>query len=70
LGVNVRWNRRTTLNAHSMSKKITAAAVLLLVEAQAVGLDDQIQRYLGFSRYRPAITTGQLLTYTSVLEAA
>jgi D-alanyl-D-alanine carboxypeptidase len=66
---NIRRHRqldsRTTLNAYSMSKTITAAALLLLVERRQVQLDDPIERYLGRQPYAPGITTRQLLTHTS-----
>jgi D-alanyl-D-alanine carboxypeptidase len=55
----------TTLNAYSMSKTITAAAVLLLVQGKALGLDDQLARYLGSAPYGPDITIRQLLSHTS-----
>lgn len=58
-------NEATKLNAYSMSKTITAAAVLLLVQAKAVRLDDQIVDYLGSSPYDSAITIRQLLSHTS-----
>jgi D-alanyl-D-alanine carboxypeptidase len=55
----------TTLTAYSMSKTITAAAVLLLVEARAAGLDDPIEQYLDTSPYGAPITIRQLLSHTS-----
>jgi D-alanyl-D-alanine carboxypeptidase len=55
----------TTLNAYSMSKTITAAAVLLLVQRKAVGLDDQLARYFKSNPYGPSITIRQLLSHTS-----
>jgi D-alanyl-D-alanine carboxypeptidase len=55
----------TTLNAYSMSKTITAAAVLKLVQAQAVGLEEPVARYLPSMPYGPAITIRQLLSHTS-----
>jgi CubicO group peptidase (beta-lactamase class C family) len=58
-------NEETTLNAYSMSKTITAAAVLLLVQAKVIGLDDQMARYLGSFPYGPEITIRQLLSHTS-----
>src|SRR3954452_1804972 len=48
-------NDATTLNAYSMSKTITAAAVLLLVQGKAVGLDDRLARYLAAAPYGPEI---------------
>lgn len=55
----------TTMMAYSMSKTITAAAVLQLVEAGKVGLDDPADRYVGSSPYGPSITVGELLSHTS-----
>ena len=52
--------------AYSMSKTITAAAVLRLVETRRVGLDEPIERYLGsLQPYGPAITIRQLISHTS-----
>ena len=55
----------TTLMAYSMSKTVTAAAVLQLVEAGRIGLDDAVARYLEWQPYGPGITVRQLLTHTS-----
>jgi CubicO group peptidase (beta-lactamase class C family) len=55
----------TTLMAYSMSKTITAAAVLQLVEAGAIGLDDPITRYVSQSPYGPLVTVRELLSHTS-----
>jgi len=55
----------TTMMAYSMSKTITAAAVLQLVEAQRVGLDDPIDLYLESQPYGPDVTVRQLLSHTS-----
>jgi D-alanyl-D-alanine carboxypeptidase len=55
----------TTMMAYSMSKTITAAAVLQLVEAQKVGLDDQIDLYLESQPYGPDVTVRHLLSHTS-----
>jgi CubicO group peptidase (beta-lactamase class C family) len=55
---------QTTMMAHSMSKTITAAAVLQLVEAARVGLDDPVSRYVD-TPYGHAITVRQLLSHTS-----
>ena len=54
----------TTMMAYSMSKTITAAAVLQLVEAKAIGLDDPVARYAD-TPYGDAITIRQLLSHTS-----
>jgi D-alanyl-D-alanine carboxypeptidase len=55
----------TSMMAYSMSKTITAAAVLQLVETGAVGLDDPAARYLDRQPYGHQITIRQLLTHTS-----
>lgn len=55
----------TTLMAYSMSKTITAAAVLQLVEGHAVELDAPVARYLDWQPYGGAITIRQLLSHTS-----
>lgn len=59
----------TTLNAYSMSKTITAAAVLRLEQAGALQLDEPAARYfepsgIGFS-FDPSITIRQLLAHTA-----
>ena len=52
----------TTMMAYSMSKTITAVAVLQLVETGRVGLDEPVARYLGSMQpYGPAITIRQLI---------
>jgi len=59
-------NAGTTMMAYSMSKTITAAAVLQLVEARKARLDDRIDLYLDESQpYGPDVTVGQLLSHTS-----
>jgi CubicO group peptidase (beta-lactamase class C family) len=55
---------RTTMMAYSMSKTITAVAVLQLVEAARVGLEDPVSRYVE-TPYGDAITVRQLLSHTS-----
>lgn len=55
----------TTMMAYSMSKTITAVAVLQLVDARQIGLDDPVARYLDWQPYGPAITIRQLLSHTS-----
>ena len=54
----------TTMMAYSMSKTITAAAVLQLVAAGAVGLDDPVEKYVP-TPYGQAITVRQLLAHLS-----
>jgi D-alanyl-D-alanine carboxypeptidase len=56
-------NGSTTLMAYSMSKTITAAAVLRLVDEGALSLNDPISRYVVPTLSRSA-TIGQLLTHT------
>lgn len=53
----------TTLMAHSMSKTITAAAVLRLADEGALALDDPVSRYVEAAPARAA-TIDQLLTHT------
>jgi CubicO group peptidase (beta-lactamase class C family) len=55
----------TTMMAYSMSKTITAAAVLQLVESKKVRLDDPIDVYLEFQPYGPDVTVRQLISHTS-----
>jgi D-alanyl-D-alanine carboxypeptidase len=55
----------TTLMAYSMSKTITAAAVMQLVEAKRIDLDAPIDRYLDAQPYGPAVTVRQLLSHTA-----
>lgn len=66
LGRRVPIDSATTMMAYSMSKTITAAAVLQLVEAGRVGLDAPVERYLGsLQPYGPAVTIRQLISHTS-----
>ena len=58
-------NAETTMMAYSMSKTVTAAAVLQLVEAQTVRLDDPIDRYVESQPYGLQVTVGQLISHTS-----
>ena len=66
----------TLLNVASVSKTVTATAVLQLVEQQRLGLDDDLNTHLGFSVRNPAhpttpITARQLLTHrASILDGA
>jgi CubicO group peptidase (beta-lactamase class C family) len=55
----------TTMMAYSMSKTITAAAVLQLVEAGLIGLDDPIDRYVDSLPYGRHVTVRRLLSHTS-----
>jgi CubicO group peptidase (beta-lactamase class C family) len=55
----------TTMMAYSMSKTITAVAVLQLVAAGRVSLDSPIAQYLDSLPYPPTITVRLLLAHTS-----
>jgi len=59
----------TTLMAYSMSKTITAAAVLHLVDKGKLGLDDSVSRYVDSLPYGSGITVRQLLTHTGGVPA-
>ena len=54
----------TPMMAYSMSKTITAAAVLQLVEAGRVGLDDPLSRHVEAHPYGREITVRHLLSHT------
>ena len=58
-------NASTTMMAYSMSKTITAVAVLQLAAAGKLQLDNVIDRYIDSHPYGPGITIRQLLTHTS-----
>lgn len=62
---NVAMDSATTMMAYSMSKTITAAAVLQLVEAQRIQLDDPMTRYVGSTSYGAEVTIRHLLSHTS-----
>jgi len=62
---NVPMKPNTTLMAYSMSKTITAVAVLQLVEAHQVRLEDAIDRYVAGSPYGSSITISHLLSHTA-----
>lgn len=55
----------TTMMAYSMSKTITAAAVLQLVERRKIGLDTPAEQYLDSFPYGQSITVGELVSHTS-----
>jgi CubicO group peptidase (beta-lactamase class C family) len=57
----------TTMMGYSMSKTITAAAVMLLVEHEKIDLDRAVTEYVGTLPYDAVITVRQLLTHTSGL---
>jgi CubicO group peptidase (beta-lactamase class C family) len=55
----------TTMMAYSMSKTLTAVAVLQLVETGGVGLDDPVERYVESLPYGSSVTLRQLISHTS-----
>ena len=55
----------TTMMAYSMSKTITAVAVLQLVEANRIRLDAPVVEYVSGIPYGPQATVRQLLAHTS-----
>ena len=55
----------TTMMGYSMSKTVTAAAVLRLVQEQKVGLDVPVTEYIGALPYKGRITVRHLLSHTS-----
>jgi D-alanyl-D-alanine carboxypeptidase len=55
----------TTMMAYSMSKTITAAAVLQLIERGRLGIDDVITKYLPWQPYGDGITVRRLLSHTA-----
>jgi D-alanyl-D-alanine carboxypeptidase len=66
IGARRAMDAATTLNAYSMSKTITAAAVLRLVQAGALSLDDTIGRFFPDGcPFDGAITIRQLMTHTA-----
>jgi CubicO group peptidase (beta-lactamase class C family) len=54
----------TTMASFSMTKTLTAIAVLQLAEEGALRLDDEVRKYAGHP-YDPAITIRQLVTHTA-----
>jgi len=57
----------TTLMAYSMSKTITAVAVLRLIEQRRLGIDDAIAKHLSWQPYGERVTVRQLLSHTGGL---
>jgi len=57
----------TTLNAYSLSKTITAAAVLQLIERGSIGFEDAVSRYVPWQPYGAEVTVRGLLTHTAGL---
>jgi D-alanyl-D-alanine carboxypeptidase len=55
----------TTMMAYSMSKTVTAVAVLQLVESGHLNLDDPIGLFLASQPYGPGLTIRRLLSHTS-----
>lgn len=63
----VPMTRSTTMMGYSISKTVTAAAVMRLVQAQDVGLDVPVTEYLGALPYTERITIRHLLSHTAGL---
>jgi D-alanyl-D-alanine carboxypeptidase len=55
----------STMMAYSMSKTITAAAVLQLAESHNISLDEPISRFLDFCPYETGVTVRRLLAHTA-----
>jgi len=55
----------TTMMAYSMSKTITAVAVLQLVEAGRIGLDEPAERYVDAFPYGAKVTIRHLIAHLS-----
>ncbi|HXK09359.1 MAG TPA: serine hydrolase domain-containing protein [Vicinamibacteria bacterium] len=65
LGRGAPMGSTTTMMAYSMSKTLTAVAVLQLVAAERVRLDAPVVEYVASMPYGPAVTVRQLLAHTS-----
>jgi CubicO group peptidase (beta-lactamase class C family) len=65
IGANHPMGAGTTMMAYSMSKTVTAAAVMQLVESGRVRVDDAVAQYLDWQPYGGDITVRQLLSHTS-----
>lgn len=57
----------TTQLVYSMSKTITAAAVVKLAEQGMLGIDDPVDKFVPWQPYGSTITVRQLLTHTAGL---
>jgi len=57
----------TTMMAYSMSKTVTASAVLQLVETGRIGLEDAVSRYVPWQPYGDLVTVRGLLDHTAGL---
>ena len=51
--------------AYSMSKTLTAAAVLQVIESQHLSLNEPVDRFLDFCPYGPEVTIRRLLAHTA-----
>ena len=63
----IRFEPDTLCQLASVTKPVTATAVMLLVEAGKIGLDDPVAKYIPSFRRHPAVTIQHLLTHTSGL---
>jgi D-alanyl-D-alanine carboxypeptidase len=66
IGARTALRATTRLMAYSMSKTVTAAAVLKLAATGRLGLDDPAERYVDVP-YGPAVTVRRLLCHTAGL---
>jgi CubicO group peptidase (beta-lactamase class C family) len=66
VGTRTALTATTRLMAYSMSKTVTAAAVLKLAAAGRLGLDDPAERYVDLP-YGPGVTVRRLLSHTAGL---
>jgi len=62
---NTQVQYETTFNGYSITKTLTAAAVINLAQLGKINLDDPISRYLPNLPYSPSPTIRQLLHHTS-----
>jgi D-alanyl-D-alanine carboxypeptidase len=65
IGNRLHLDTATTMMAYSMSKTITAAAALQLIETGRVGLDDSVKQYVDSLPYGLSVTVRQLISHTS-----
>jgi CubicO group peptidase (beta-lactamase class C family) len=63
----VRFAPDTICQLASVTKPVTATAVMLLVDAGKIGLDDPVAKYIPAFRRHPGVTIRHLLTHTSGL---
>ncbi len=72
IGRGIKVSQQTAYRVASISKVVTAVAVMMLVEQGLLGLDDDINKHFGYSIRNPhfpnkPITIRQLLSHTSTI---